>query len=159
MMKNQNREKGFVFLAVLFVMVSLVAISGILVAAAQSQQTAAANFVRSTRARIAADAGIDALLSRIAPGSVAAPGWTESVEGELEKARFEAKAVPYDPSRYASIPGAANITGGSVFEITSTGRVQGAGGGEIKQAVTAVIDNSDPLKPRVLLWLAETPSE
>ncbi len=160
-MKNKDhriQEKGFIFIGVFFVMIALIAACGLLISSAQTEQHQAANLVRVLRARTAAESGVDALLSKLAPASAFAAGWSEKAQGDVGAARYEASATPFNPAQYQALPGAQNLGLGSIIEIVSTGQTQGLKGSAIKQRITAIVDNG-PQKPRVILWMIETPAE
>lgn len=155
---HRNQQKGFIFIGVFFVMIALIAACGLLISSAQAEQHHAANLVRILRARTAAESGVDALLNKLAPASAFPAEWRDSAQGELGAARYEAIATPFNPARYQALPGAQNLGLGSIIEIVSTGQTQGLKGSAIKQRITAIVDNG-PQKPRVILWMVETPTE
>lgn len=152
------QEKGFIFIGVFFVMIALIAACGLLISSAQTEQHQAANFVRVLRARTAAESGVDALLNKLAPASAFATDWKDQVQGDVGAAHYEASATPFNPARYLALPGAQNLGLGSIIEIVSTGQTQGLKNTAIKQRITAIVDNG-PQKPRVLMWMIETPAE
>lgn len=154
---NRRDQRGFVLIGMLLVMVMVMGASALMLRQAEFEQQQAAHFIRYMRARTAAEAGVDRVLSQVAAGQAVRGRITASGNlGDVYASTFEAVAQPLPEG--VTLPGWNIPSASTTFLIESVGRTTYLGEDSIQQRVITVVDNRQAV-PRVLLWAIETPSE